>query len=147
MDMSTNLNLSYPVVKPVPAAVDQPVATPQVASAPAASAPVAQVSSTSADSSASKDSKQDAQQSAEKLKAAVQEIDKFVKSIQRNLEFSIDEGSGQVVVKVIASDTGEVVRQLPSAEALKIADSLHNAHSLLLMPRLETGMKDVTCIF
>lgn len=131
MDMSTNLNLSYPVVKPVPAAVEQPVATPQVASA-SPSAPVAQVSSSaSADSSASKDSKKDAQESADKLKAAVQEIDKFVKSIQRNLEFSIDEGSGQVVVKVIASDTGEVVRQLPSAEALKIADSLQNAHSLL----------------
>jgi flagellar protein FlaG len=129
MDMSTNLNLSYPVVKPVPVATEQPVATPQVASAPvSAPAPVAQ---SSADSSASNDSKKEAQQSAEKLKAAVQEIDKFVKSIQRNLEFSIDEQSGKVVVKVIASDTGEVVRQLPSAEALKIADSLQNAHSLL----------------
>lgn len=131
MDIGTNLNLSYPVVKPVPAAVEQPVATPQVASAPA-SAPVAHVTaSASTDSSANKDSRREAQDSAEKLKAAVQEIDKFVKSIQRNLEFSIDEGSGQVVVKVIASDTGEVVRQLPSAEALKIADSLQNAHSLL----------------
>ncbi|MFS2159106.1 flagellar protein FlaG [Pseudomonas sp. Pseusp122] len=129
MDMSTNLNLSYPVVKPVPVATEQPVATPQVASAPvSAPAPVAQ---SSADSSESNDSKKEAQQSAEKLKAAVQEIDKFVKSIQRNLEFSIDEQSGKVVVKVIASDTGEVVRQLPSAEALKIADSLQNAHSLL----------------
>lgn len=134
MDMSTNLNLSYPVVKSVPAVVDQPVATPQVASAPTP-APVAPVSSVSTDSSASKDSKKDAQESAEKLKAAVQEIDKFVKSIQRNLEFSIDEGSGQVVVKVIASDTGEVVRQLPSAEALKIADSLQNAHSLLFQTK------------
>lgn len=129
MDMSTNLNLSYPVVKPVPAATEQPVATPQVASA-AVSAP-APVAQSSTDSSASNDSKKEAQQSAEKLKAAVQEIDKFVKSIQRNLEFSIDEQSGKVVVKVIASDTGEVVRQLPSAEALKIADSLQNAHSLL----------------
>jgi flagellar protein FlaG len=129
MDMSTHLNLSYPVVKPVPAAVDQPAATPQVASEPAAR--VVQASSASSDTAASKDSKREAHDSAEKLKAAVQEIDKFVKSIQRNLEFSIDEGSGQVVVKVIASDTGEVVRQLPSAEALKIADSLQNAHSLL----------------
>jgi flagellar protein FlaG len=32
---------------------------------------------------------------------------------------------------VIATETGEVVRQLPSAEALKLADSLKNANSLL----------------
>ncbi|MDG6404700.1 flagellar protein FlaG, partial [Pseudomonas quasicaspiana] len=43
---------------------------------------------------------------------------------------SPDDSSIEIVVKVIAGDTGEVVRQLPSAEALKIADSLHNAHSL-----------------
>lgn len=134
MDMSTHLNLSYPVVKPVPAGVDQPVATPQV-SAPAPAAQAIQAPAASSDASTSKDSKKEAQDNAEKLKVAVQEIDKFVKSIQRNLEFSIDERSGQVVVKVIASDTGEVVRQLPSAEALKIADSLQNAHSLLFQTK------------
>ncbi|PTU01642.1 flagellar biosynthesis protein FlaG, partial [Pseudomonas sp. HMWF031] len=34
-------------------------------------------------------------------------------------------------VKVIASETGEVVRQIPSAEALKLADSLNNASHVL----------------
>ncbi|MNC76987.1 flagellar protein FlaG [compost metagenome] len=62
---------------------------------------------------------------------AVQEIEKFVQSVKRNLEFSIDETSGQVVVKVIASESGEVVRQIPSEEALKLAESLHNASSVL----------------
>ena len=66
-----------------------------------------------------------------KLKLAVQEIEKFVQSIKRNLEFSIDEHSGKVIVKVIASETGEVVRQSPSAEALKLADSLANASHVL----------------
>lgn len=58
-------------------------------------------------------------------------MEKFVQSVKRNLEFSIDESSGTVVVKVIASDTGEVVRQLPSEEALKLADSLSSAGSVL----------------
>ncbi|WP_426142130.1 flagellar protein FlaG [Pseudomonas sp. DWP3-1-2] len=126
MDVSVRLGLSYQAIKPVPVASEQTVAAPQSATAQV------QAPAASADSSASKDSTKDSEaEKSEKLKTAVQEIEKFVQSVRRNLEFSIDEASGEIVVKVIASDTGEVVRQLPSAEALKIADSLHNAHSLL----------------
>lgn len=124
MDISTRLNMAYPTVQSlpsVPAVADKPAVAPQVVTPPAASADSG--TATSKDSDADKKSQQ--------LKAAVQEMEKFFQSVRRNLEFSIDEGSGQVVVKVIATETGEVVRQLPSAEALKIADSLKNANSLL----------------
>jgi flagellar protein FlaG len=124
MDMSVKLGLSYQAVKPAPAVVEQAVVAPQ--------AVAVQAPTTTADSSASKSSSgEDEVAKKEKLKTAVQAIEQFVQSVRRNLEFSIDETSGEIIVKVIASDTGEVVRQLPSAEALKIADSLHNAHSLL----------------
>lgn len=122
MDMTAKLNLSYAAVQPVPAVAEKPAPTPQPAVTPAAD-------TAKADAQTSKDS--DSKSDPDALKAAVQEIEKFVQSVRRNLEFSIDEASGKVVVKVIASETGEVVRQLPSAEALKIADSLQNAHSLL----------------
>lgn len=121
MDMISKLNLSYAAAQPAPVAVDRQVAAPQVVTAPAPAA--------HADTATSKDSS--SEDNAQALKTAVQEIEKFVQSVRRNLEFSIDEASGKVVVKVIATETGEVVRQLPSAEALKIADSLQNAHSLL----------------
>jgi flagellar protein FlaG len=121
MDISAKLNLSYAAVQPVPVVAEKPAAVPQVVTAPA--------SASKADTASSKDS--GSGDNSQALKTAVQEIEKFVQSVRRNLEFSIDEASGKVVVKVIASETGEVVRQLPSAEALKIADSLQNAHSLL----------------
>jgi flagellar protein FlaG len=126
MDISTStrLNLSYSAVQSaqsVPVVADKQAPAPQVVSAPAAAGK--SDTATSKDSNADKESKD--------LKAAVQEMEKFFQSVRRNLEFSIDEGSGQVVVKVIATETGEVVRQLPSAEALKIADSLKDANSLL----------------
>ncbi|AHF68510.1 flagellin FlaG [Pseudomonas cichorii JBC1] len=73
----------------------------------------------------------DDSQEEEKVKAAAEDIQKFFQSVRRNLEFSIDEDSGKVIVKVIASDSGEVVRQIPNAEILKLADSLSDAHSLL----------------
>jgi len=114
MDMSVKLNLSYPAAKPAASETDKPADKPRADAIQA----VAGTSSSDSDSS-------------DKLKVAVQEIEKFVQSVKRNLEFSIDETSGQVVVKVIASESGEVVRQIPSAEALKLAESLHNARSVL----------------
>ena len=121
MDISAKLNLSYPAVMPASssALADKPAAATVTATAPQADT-VKPASATSNDSDTSG-----------RLKQAVQDIEKFVQSIKRNLEFSIDEHSGQVVVKVIASDSGEVIRQIPSAEALKLADSLSSASNVL----------------
>ena len=124
MDISSRLNVSYSMVQSLPAVpvvADKPAVAPQVVPAPAASS--------QSGTSTSKDS--DPEKKTEELEAAVKQMEKFFQSVHRNLEFSIDDKSGKVVVKVIAADTGEVVRQLPSAEALKLADSLKNANSLL----------------
>jgi flagellar protein FlaG len=42
----------------------------------------------------------------------------------QSLQFSIDEDSKDIVVKVIDQSTKEVVRQIPTEEALEIAKSL-----------------------
>lgn len=113
MDMSVKLNLSYLAAQPANTAAAQPAGESRSASDSVQ--PVAD----------SKDSDPN------KLKMAVQEIEKFVQSIKRNLEFSIDEASGKVVVKVIATASGEVVRQIPSEEVLKLAESLTTASNVL----------------
>ena len=69
------------------------------------------------------------------LEQAVSDIQAFVQSIHRQLDFSIDDTTGIVVVKVIASQSGEVVRQLPSEAALKLAQSLSDVSSLLFDAR------------
>ena len=116
MDMSVKLNLSYPAAKPAPTVAGRPVEKPPVEATSLASV---------------KDEPKDAMAEKDKLKQAVQEIEKFVQSVKRNLEFSIDEPSGKVVVKVIASGSGEVIRQIPNEEVLKLANSLNDANSLL----------------
>lgn len=65
------------------------------------------------------------------LEKAVTDIREFVQASQRNLDFSIDDSTGRVVVKVIATDSGEVIRQIPSETALKLAQDLSKAGSLL----------------
>ena len=116
MDMSVKLNLSYPVVTQPRPIADNSAQQPQT--------------DMKAVTAVETKSKGDGTEHAQ-LKAAVLEIEKFVQSVKRNLEFSIDEASGKVVVKVIASGSGEVIRQIPSEEVLKLANSLNDASSLL----------------
>mgnify|MGYP003596893236 CR=1 FL=1 len=65
------------------------------------------------------------------VEQAVSTIEAFTQSIRRNLSFNLDDSSGRVVVKVTDSLSGEVIRQIPSEEALKLAESLDEARSLL----------------
>jgi flagellar protein FlaG len=69
------------------------------------------------------------------LNEAVSRLREQAQSVQRNLEFSVDDASGETVVKVVASDTGEVIRQIPSEVALKLAESLKEAGNLLFSER------------
>ena len=58
------------------------------------------------------------------LKAAAQQIESYLKDSGRELRFSIDDESGRTVVTVRDSVTGDVVRQIPNEEALRLARSL-----------------------
>jgi len=55
---------------------------------------------------------------------AAEQLQSFVKSMGRNLSFSVDQETGYQVVRVINPETNEVVRQLPSEELLRIAKSM-----------------------
>lgn len=68
----------------------------------------------------------------EQVKQAVQEINKAMKSLSQDLEFSIDEDSDRTVVKVVDQQTKEVIRQVPSKEALEIARALDKVQGLLI---------------
>jgi len=63
---------------------------------------------------------------------AAEQIQSFVKSMGRDLNFSVDQTTGYHVVKVIDPNTGEVVRQLPSKELLDIARSMADLQNVLV---------------
>ena len=65
------------------------------------------------------------------VEEAVSSIREFAQSIQRNLNFSLDDSTGRVVVKVTDGVSGEVIRQIPSEEALRLAETLDEVRSLL----------------
>ena len=67
----------------------------------------------------------------DELEDAVADMREFVQSVSRDINFQLDGSSGQVVVKVTDRASGDVIRQLPSEEALRLAESLANVRSLL----------------
>jgi flagellar protein FlaG len=60
------------------------------------------------------------------LGQAVNQINQFIQSVQRDLSFSIDEGSGRNIIQVLDRASGEVVRQIPSEEVMALASLLEN---------------------
>ncbi len=68
----------------------------------------------------------------EKVAKAVSEINKTIKSLSGDLEFSLEEHSNKVIVKVVDQQTKEVIRQIPSEEALEISKSLDKLQGLLI---------------
>lgn len=62
--------------------------------------------------------------SLDQVKEALQNINQSMHSLSQGLEFSIDTDSNRTVVKVIDQQTQEVIRQMPSQEALDIAKML-----------------------
>lgn len=71
----------------------------------------------------------------EQLKDATERVKDFVQTINRNLSFSIDNDTEQLVVKVVDSGTKEVIRQIPSEEMLAIAKALDKVQGLFVQQK------------
>jgi flagellar protein FlaG len=79
--------------------------------------------------------KQDAPQrpSPAELKQAVENINKSLKQSNKNLEFSVDTDTKKVLVKLVDTETGDVIREFPTEEALAIARSIDQFQQGLLL--------------
>ena len=58
------------------------------------------------------------------LEEAVAKVESFLKVQNRDLAFTIDEDTNRSVVTVKDSQSGDVIRQIPSEEVLKLADRI-----------------------
>lgn len=67
----------------------------------------------------------------DELRNAVSEANNISMLQNRHLNFSIDEATKKIVVKVIDENTGEVIRQIPPEEMLKLAAHFDDTNSLV----------------
>lgn len=75
---------------------------------------------------------EDAVPAKEELAQALKSINAALQDRSPGLEFSIDRDSDRSVVKVVDKDTQEVIRQMPSREAIEIAKALDKLHSIMV---------------
>lgn len=69
------------------------------------------------------------------LRLATQQVEQAVRAQASSLRFSIEQSSGKTIVKVTDSETGEVLRQIPSDEMLSLPKAINNMQGLLLSQR------------
>ena len=67
----------------------------------------------------------------EQVLAAVSDMQDYVDAAGRNIQFQLDDDSGRMVVKVTEASSGDVIRQMPSEEALRLAENLAEMSSVL----------------
>lgn len=59
---------------------------------------------------------------ARSVEDAVAKLNELMRNEDRSLNFSVDRSTDQVVVRVLDTNTKEVIRQIPNEEALKLAE-------------------------
>ena len=66
------------------------------------------------------------------LTEMVSNLNDHVQTVRRNLQFSVDEQSGRQVIKVMDSETKEVIRQIPPEDILGLIHRLDDLEGLIL---------------
>ncbi len=73
-----------------------------------------------------------ASEAAESVRQAVQQANDALRRSAVGVEFSLDQSSGRVIVRVVDSETKETLRQIPSEQMLAISRAIDNLRGLLI---------------
>lgn len=66
------------------------------------------------------------------VEVAVSQLNEFVQSVHRDLQFEVDNDLGETIVRVVDRETQEVIRQIPDEVALRLAEKLQQDEPLTL---------------
>lgn len=77
----------------------------------------------------------DADALAERVVEATRKVEELFQTVRRNLQFRDDPVSGRMIVSVIDAESGEIIRQIPPEQMLRMAASLERIDGLLLGER------------
>ena len=72
----------------------------------------------------------------EELEKVVENLNAFVQLSKRDVAFAVDETSGRDVISVFESETQELIRQIPSEEALALLKRMDKAIGLLFSEKV-----------
>lgn len=73
------------------------------------------------------------QPTAPQLQGLVDSINNSLKQANKNLEFTIDTDTKKSIVKLVDTETGEVIRQFPSEETIAISKAIESMQQGMLL--------------
>ncbi|MBT1443056.1 flagellar protein FlaG [Shewanella sp. JM162201] len=79
-----------------------------------------------------KDREEERQSKQDELNAVAQEMSNMMSVMRKGLDFRVDDKSGEAVVSVMDVESGDIIRQIPSEEALKLAQKMSEVTGLLM---------------
>ncbi|XOV81510.1 MAG: flagellar protein FlaG [bacterium] len=77
------------------------------------------------------------QQRSARVEKAVEQLNEYAQSFQRDLTFSMDEDLGRTIVRVVDRTTQEVIRQIPNETALRLARNLNALNEMKRVEEME----------
>ncbi len=105
---------------------ETPVVLGSVLTAPPTSESLALPSKLKQDDS----NKTESKPSLDLVKKAADQGNSLLQAVNRNLQFKVDESTKELVVKIVDSDSGKVVRQIPSDEMLAFIKRMQDLEGL-----------------
>lgn len=75
--------------------------------------------------------KESSQSTNQQLEEATDSINQHVQSLQRDLHFSVDEDTGETLIRVVETTSQKTIRTIPSEEFLSIQQQFNQSVGLL----------------
>lgn len=66
------------------------------------------------------------------ISESIKQINDYMQANRRELQFVLDKDSGKQVVKIVDSDTSEVIRQFPSEEVIALSRALQQGGGFIV---------------
>ena len=72
-----------------------------------------------------------------RVEKAIEQLNEYAQSFQRDLTFSMDEDLDRTIVRVVDRTTQEVIRQIPNETALRLARNLNAINEMKRVEEME----------
>lgn len=79
--------------------------------------------------------REEQQPEASEMEQTVEDLNGLVQDLQRQVRFSLDDDSGEMVVTVVDRETDDVIRQIPAEDVLQLRERLEQATGAIFKGR------------
>ncbi len=76
--------------------------------------------------------KESSQPSNQQLEYAAENLNQHVQNLKRDLHFSVDDDTGETIIRVVDSESQKTIRTIPSEEFLSMSEQLNQTVGMLL---------------